>query len=121
MALVTQGLWATVLLIAAGFAENAYETIIDFFSFTSSIFNVSTFAAVWVLRKKFPDAPRAYLAWGYPWTLLIVLLIQFWFMVTTLITAFIPSMAGIFLTCTGLLFYYRQEIRNTVRKIIGLN
>jgi len=121
MALVTQGLWATVLLIAAGFAENAYETIIDFFSFTSSIFNVSTFAAVWVLRKKFPDAPRAYKAWGYPWTLFIVLLIQFWFMVTTLITAFIPSMAGILLTCTGLLFYYRQEIRNMVRKIIGLN
>lgn len=120
-ALITQGLWATALLVAAGFAEHAYETIIDFFSFTSSIFNVSTFAAVWVLRKKFPDAPRAYKAWGYPWTLVIVLLIQLWFMITTLITAFIPSMTGILLTSTGLLFYYRQEIRNKVRRIFRRN
>jgi amino acid transporter len=118
-ALIAQGLWATVLLVAAGFAEHAYETIIDFFSFTSSIFNVSTFAAVWVLRKKFPDAPRSYKAWGYPWTLYIVLLIQFWFMITTLITAFIPSIVGILLTCTGFVFYYRQEIGNKLWGIFG--
>lgn len=119
IALITQGLWATVLLVAAGFAEHAYETIIDFFSFTSSIFNVSTFAAVWVLRKKYPDIPRAYKAWGYPWTLIIVLVIQVWFMITTLITAFLPSMLGILLTCSGLIFYYRQQIRQKFLGILG--
>lgn len=111
VALIVQASWASVLLMAAGFAGNAYETIIDFFSFTSSIFNVSTFAAIWILRKKYPNAPRSYKVWGYPWTLIIVLLIQIWFMVVTLITALIPSLLGIILTCTGLLYYYRAQIK----------
>jgi basic amino acid/polyamine antiporter, APA family len=110
-ALIAQGIWATVLLFAAGFAAHAYETIIDFFSFTSSIFNISTFAAVYILRKKYPDAPRYYKAWGYPVTLILVLIIQVWFMITTLITAFVPSLVGIGLTCTGLLYYYRNALR----------
>ncbi len=110
--LIVQGFWASVLLLGAGFAEHAYETIIDFFSFTSSIFNVSTFAAVWVLRRKYPDIKRYYRAWGYPYTLIIVLIIQIWFMVTTLITAFIPSLCGILLTSTGLIYYYRHAIFN---------
>ena len=110
VALVTQAGWASILLLGAALAEHAYETIIDFFSFTSSIFNVMTFAAVFVLRRKFPKQPRPYRTWGYPFTLIIVLIIQVWFMVTTLITAFVPSLLGILLTSTGLLYYYRAKI-----------
>lgn len=115
-ALIVQGLWATVLLILAAFAEHAYTTIIDFFSFTSSIFNVSTFAAVWILRRKYPDIPRPYRTWGYPVTLILVLLIQIWFMIVTLITAFVPSLLGIVLTCTGLIYYYREGIGKWFKK-----
>ncbi|MEE4312431.1 MAG: amino acid permease [candidate division KSB1 bacterium] len=111
-ALIVQGAWASVLLIGAAFAEHAYETIIDFFSFTSSIFNVSTFAAIWILRRKYPDVPRPYKTLGYPYTLIIVLAIQIWFMVTTLITAFIPSLLGIVLTSTGLIYYYRYDLQD---------
>jgi len=111
-ALLVQGFWASILLMGAAFAEHAYETIIDFFSFTSSIFNISTFVAVWVLRKKYPNAPRPYRTWGYPVTLIIVLAIQIWFMITTLITAFLPSLLGIALTSTGLLYYYRDRIKH---------
>lgn len=109
-ALLLQGVWATVLLIFAGFATSAYETIIDFFSFTSSVFNVSTLAAVWVLRKKYPDVLRPFKTPGYPLTLIVVLAIYVWFMVVTLITAPIPSALGVLLTSTGLLYYYRARI-----------
>ena len=27
----------------------------------------TTFASLFVLRRREPDAPRAYRAWGYPW------------------------------------------------------
>jgi len=114
-AMVLQGGWATVLLFGAGFAENTYETIIDFFSFTSAIFNVSTFLSVSLLRKKYPDIPRPYRAFGYPWTLIAVLLIQGWFMGVTLYDRFLPSMAGVLLTCSGFLFYYRNEIKRWFR------
>jgi len=110
-ALWIQALWATILLLGAGFATRTYETIIDFFSFTSSIFNVSTFAAIWILRKKYPTALRPYKVWGYPFTLIIVLIIQIWFMIITLITAFLPSLAGIILTLTGLIYYYRLDLK----------
>jgi amino acid transporter len=109
-ALVAQAIWASVLLAGAALAERAYETTIDFFSFTSSVFNISTFAAVWVLRRRNPEAQRPYHAWGYPATLIIVLAIQACFMIATLITAFIPSLLGILLTSTGLLYYYRGRI-----------
>ncbi len=116
MALLAQGIWATVLLMGASFAESAYEAMIDFFSFTSTVFNIMTFAAVWVLRKKFPDIARPYRAWGYPVTLFLVLTIQIWFLITTLITAFVPSMIGAALTSTGLLYYYRTEIAGFFRR-----
>lgn len=115
-ALLVQGLWASLLLMGAAFAEHAYETIIDFFSFTSSVFNVSTFLAVWVLRRKYPEASRPYRAWGYPVTLIIVLAIQVWFMITTLITALLPSLLGIVLTCTGLLYFYRERIKGRLQR-----
>ncbi|MCH8124777.1 amino acid permease [candidate division KSB1 bacterium] len=116
VAILVQAFWASVLLMGAGFAGNAYVTLIDFFSFTSSIFNVMTFGSIWVLRKKYPDALRPYKAWGYPYTLIIVLAIQIWFMAVTLITAFIPSLLGVLLTCTGLLYYYRAEIRMKIKR-----
>ncbi len=109
-ALLVQAVWASVLLLVAGLAARAYETIIDYFTFTSSIFNVSTFAAVWVLRRRFPAAPRPVRAWGYPWSLLAVLLIQVWLMVSALLTAPLPSLLGIVLTSAGLLYYHRGAI-----------
>ncbi len=115
-ALLIQAAWATVLLLGASFAESAYEAIIDFFSFTSTVFNIMTFAAVWVLRRKFPDVARPYRAWCYPVTLSVVLIIQVWFLCTTLITAFLPSLLGAFLTSTGLLYYYRADIIKFFRR-----
>lgn len=109
-ALLLQGAWATVLLIFAASAASAYEAIIDFFSFTSAVFNVSTFAAVWVLRRKHPEVLRPFKTPGYPVTLILVLAIYVWFMLVTAITAPLPSLAGMLLTSTGLLYYNRARI-----------
>jgi amino acid transporter len=103
--LFAQAIWASVLILFATMGENAYEKIIDFFSFTSSVFNVLTFASVYVMRKKYPNVNRPYKAWGYPYTLILVLIIQFAFMMVTLITAFVPSLLGLLLTMSGLIYY----------------
>jgi basic amino acid/polyamine antiporter, APA family len=118
--LYAQAAWASVLIIFASFAESAYEAVIDFFSFTSSVFNVLTFVAVFLLRKKYPDIERPYKVWAYPLPLIIVLLIQLTFMVATLITAFYSSLLGILLTATGLIYYkwfVPEEAKNPVDKI----
>ena len=119
-ALVGQGIWATVLLVFAvlstyyqsGMAgTNTYEIIIDFFSATSTIFNLLTFGAIYVLRKKWPDKNRPYRALFYPWSMIIVLLLYSAFLIITLITAFVPSLAGIVLTASGTL-YYLKKVKN---------
>jgi amino acid transporter len=94
-----------VLLVAAGLAGRAYETVIDFFAFTSAIFNLSTFVAVWVLRRKLPHMARPFRVPGWPVTLIVVLVIQVAFMVVTVITAPMPSLLGVALTASGLIWY----------------
>ncbi len=104
--LLAQGSWATVLLFAASAAENSYETVIDFFSFVSAVFNISTFLVIPVLRRKYPDAWRPYRAWGYPFTLWTVVAIYAVFAAVTLYDRFLPSLAGILLTLSGLVYYF---------------
>ena len=124
-ALIGQGLWATVLLIFAvlstyfqsGLAgTNTYETIIDFFSATSTIFNLLTFGAIYMLRKKWPDKNRPYKALFYPWSMIIVLILYSVFLIITLITAFVPSLVGIALTASGTL-YYLKKIKDSPLKM----
>lgn len=114
-ALTAQFIWATVLILFSSLANSAYEAVIDYFSFTSSIFNVLTFASVFVLRKKYPDIKRPYKTFGYPYTLAIVIFIQLAFMIATLVTALIPSLLGIALTATGLI-YYKYAVPEKVKK-----
>lgn len=111
-ALAGQALWATVLLVAAGLAGRAYETVIDYFAFTSALFNLSTFAAVWVLRRRLPHAARPFRVPGWPVTLIVVLVIQVAFMVVTLVTALLPSLLGLALTGSGLLWYRWRRRRD---------
>jgi len=115
-ALIMQGLWATVLLFVAANAKSSYEAIIDFFSATGTIFNIMTFASVFILRKKYPHIARPYKAWFYPYSVILVLMIYVAFLIFTLLTAFIPSMMGLLLTATGLIYYYRLQRQDKTEK-----
>lgn len=108
--LIYQGLWASVLLFFASAAQHSYEAIIDFFSCTGTIFNIMTIASVIILRKKYPDAPRPYKAWLYPYSVIIIIAFYIVYLAATLITAFLPSLLGLVLTASGLLYYYREPI-----------
>jgi APA family basic amino acid/polyamine antiporter len=59
-------LWAqtawTVLLTLTGTYEQLYTYVI----FASVVFHAATAAAVFVFRRRLPDAPRPYRTWGYP-------------------------------------------------------
>ncbi|MCX8123549.1 MAG: amino acid permease [Spirochaetes bacterium] len=105
-AMIIQGLWACVLVLFASMYKNSYEAVIDYFSATGTIFNILTLASVIILRKKYPDATRPFKTWGYPFTVLIVVVFYIIYLIVTLITAFIPSLLGILLTSTGLLYYW---------------
>ena len=116
-ALIGQGAWASVLLIGAVLSSyfqsgstgnNMYETVIDFFSATSTIFNLLTFGSIYVLRKKYPNRARPYKAFLYPTSMVVVLVLYTSFLILTLITAPVPSLLGIGLTATGTIYYIRK-------------
>jgi amino acid transporter len=110
--LIFQGIWATFLTIFAYSSYflkttiSIYNRVIDFFSFTSSIFNILTIFAVILLRKKYRDVPRPYkVRFLYP-TLMIVISIYGFYAFYTLYTAFFESLLGILLTLTGLVYWH---------------
>lgn len=60
-ALWTQAAWASVLCLSG-----SYGSLLDYCTFASLIFYLITILAIFVLRKKEPDAERPYRAFGYP-------------------------------------------------------
>src|SRR5208283_277753 len=73
---VLQGIW-TILLVAARTRlvnpqtgavtyGNLYSDLLDYVVFAVLIFYILTIGGLFVLRKKRPDAPRPYRAFGYP-------------------------------------------------------
>ena len=106
-ALVAQVMWAPVLLLFfASRAENAYEAVIDFLSFVSAIFNISTFLVIPALRRKYPHAPRPYRAWGYPWVPALYLLANAGIAVAMLIGRPRECAISLAMLATGLPFYW---------------
>jgi APA family basic amino acid/polyamine antiporter len=60
-AMVFQGIWASLLCLSG-----SYGDLLDYCTFSSLIFYIITISALFVLRKKMPDADRPYKAFGYP-------------------------------------------------------
>jgi APA family basic amino acid/polyamine antiporter len=60
-ALIIQAIWAAGLTLSG-----TYSDLLDYVIFAQLLFYVLTVAAVFVLRRTRPDAPRPYRAWGYP-------------------------------------------------------
>lgn len=62
-ALIVQAIWACILVIAF---SSSFDTLTDYAIFGLWIFYGLVTAAVFILRRKMPDAERPYRAWGYP-------------------------------------------------------
>jgi len=75
-ALVAQGLWAALLTLprtinadpATGVVRygNVYTQLLEYIVAADLVFYLLLVAAVMVLRRRMPEMPRPYRAWGYP-------------------------------------------------------
>jgi basic amino acid/polyamine antiporter, APA family len=68
------------------FVLGSFERVIAMLSFFFVANYTLTYTSVFVLRKKEPDMPRPYRAWGYPWTTAIALLGSVLFLVGSILT-----------------------------------
>jgi len=106
--ILAQGLWATALTFSG-----SYEQLYTYVVFAMVLFHAATGAAVIVLRRTRPDAPRPYRTWGYPWVPLVFILSSLALVANTLIEKPLESGTGLLLLALGLpaYAYWRRAAR----------
>jgi APA family basic amino acid/polyamine antiporter len=104
LAILLEGIWASLLVISATF-----DQLTDCVIFASMIFYAMTTGAVFVLRKKMPDAPRPYKTLGYPVVPILFILVAVWLLSNTLSTNPRESAVGLGLIALGLPVYVWQR------------
>jgi APA family basic amino acid/polyamine antiporter len=100
-ALVAQGAWAVILVLSGSF-----DTLTDYATFSILIFVGLGTASVFVLRRRLPNAERAYRTWGYPVVPALFLLVVGWLLINTLLTTPGRAVAGLALIAIGLPFFW---------------
>lgn len=108
--LVAQGVWSTVLAFTG-----TYEQLYTYVIFAAFLFHVATGIALFVLRRKRPDAPRPYRAWGYPLVPLLFVGTSMLFVLNTLLERPTESLWGLALVALGLPAYMRWRRAAHVR------
>ncbi len=93
-------------------ASGTFDQLTDYVVFASWIFYAMVTYGVIRLRKKLPDAPRAYKAMGYPWLPSIFVIIAILLLINTIITSPKSTAIGLGLILLGVpvYFYFRQSI-----------
>jgi basic amino acid/polyamine antiporter, APA family len=100
-AIVAQAAWASVLALSG-----SYDTLTDSVIFASWLFYGLTTASLFVFRKRMPDAPRPYHAFGYPVIPLVFLLATAALLINTFIAAPRQALLGVGVLSAGLPFYW---------------
>jgi APA family basic amino acid/polyamine antiporter len=100
--------WACILALSGTF-----DQLTDLTIFGQWIFYGLTGAAVFVLRRKMPDAPRPYRVMLYPFTPIVFVACAAGLLFNSLQTSPVESVAGLLLIAAGLpvYFYYRKGIK----------
>jgi len=103
-----QAAWASVLALSGTF-----DQLTDFAVFGLWLFFGLTTAAVFVLRRKLPQAPRPYRTIGYPVLPFVFIVVAGWLISNTLQTNPEGSLVGLGLIALGLplYFYFRRQSR----------
>ncbi len=94
-ALVLHGVVAALLTLTG-----TYGNLLDLTAFSSLLFNVLTVVGLFVLRRRQPDLPRPYRAWGYPVLPALYVLVSSFFLVYIPVAN--PTYAGLGLGLTVL-------------------
>ncbi len=99
-------LWAQCVLASIWCLSGKYGQLLDMISFVVVLFYMLTIIGIFILRKKRPDAPRPYKAFGYPVLPVIYILMGLTF--CTLLIIYKPNYTwpGLIITLLGIPVYY---------------
>lgn len=99
-------LWVQCVLACLWSLSGKYGDLLDMVSFVVVLFYILTIIGIFILRKKKPDTPRPYKAFGYPILPLIYIAMGVTF--CTLLIIYKPKFTwpGLIITLIGIPIYY---------------
>ena len=100
-ALVIQAVWASLLCLSG-----SYGDLLEYSTFASLLFYIVTITAIFVLRKKEPETPRPYKAWGYPVVPLIYILLTSLICIDLVYNKTLNTGIGLIIVALGIPVYY---------------
>jgi len=99
-------LWAQCLVASLLCLSGKYGDLLDMISFVVVIFYVLTILGIFILRKKKPDAPRPYKAFGYPVLPVMYILMGISFCILLIIYKPGFTWPGLVIALSGIPLYY---------------
>jgi APA family basic amino acid/polyamine antiporter len=100
-AIVSQAIWSSVLVLTA-----TADALVNYTGFAIVLFSGVAVAALFVLRRREPDSPRPFRAWGYPVAPAIYAIASAAIIVNGLFRAPGPTGAGALIIAAGLPVYF---------------
>ncbi len=113
-AIMFQSAWVIVLLMSGNFLQ-----LITYAIFADWIFFALTAASVLVFRKKLPGIDRPYRTLGYPYTTLFFVIVASLFVVNTVVSAPLQSLAGLAFISLGVPVYYYWKQKSAASDLDG--
>ena len=100
-AIIAQSLWSGVLVLTGTF-----EQLVEYTGFAVVLFAGIAVMVVFVLRRREPDSPRPYLAWGYPIAPLVFVTASLMMVVNAIWRSPGTSLAGLAIIAAGVPIYW---------------
>jgi amino acid transporter len=111
--------WSIALILLPDFRSDRSTPLADWLTtycvFGGSIFYLSAVLAVFVQRRRNPDMPRPYRAWGYPFTPALFVLFYLFLLTSMFVARPNECLWGLSLIAAGALVYLLipRKLRNT--------
>jgi APA family basic amino acid/polyamine antiporter len=102
VSVLVQGALALAMLLSATFLD-----LLIYVGFTLSVFAALAVAAIFVLRRRAPDAPRPYRAWAWPASGVLFLVLSAWMVVHAVVERPAVALAGAATLAVGGVVYWR--------------
>jgi len=105
-------LWAQCVVASILCLSGRYGDLLDMISFVVVIFYVLTIAGIFILRRKQPNTPRPYKAFGYPFLPLLYILMGISFCILLIIYKPQFTWPGLIIVLIGIPIYFIVNRRN---------
>lgn len=105
-AIIIQSFWGCILTLSGSF-----EQIITYVTFVLIMFYIAAVAALFTLRKKYPDLPRPYKTWGYPVVPFLYIVALSGLLLNTLVNKPAEALFGLGIVAIGVpvYFYWKRK------------